>query len=84
MYLGGWTRRCHRQKGVTARMRLAELEADKQVQPMRMEVRNGPRELIRSGGGGESKEEVKGFGTCLSSQLELGFRRSTDLEPPGA
>lgn len=29
-------------------------------------------------------KEKKGFCTCLSSQLELGFRRSTDLEPPGA
>ena len=31
----------------------------------------------------EEEEEEEGFGTCLSSQLELGFRRSTDLEPPG-
>lgn len=35
-------------------------------------------------GGEEEEEEEEGFGTCLSSQLELGFRRSTDLEPPGA
>lgn len=40
-------------------------------------VRDGGGE--EGGGGGE-----EGFGTCLRSQLELGFRRSTDLEPPGA
>lgn len=33
---------------------------------------------------GSEEEEEEGFGTCLSSQLELGFRRSTDLDPPGA
>ena len=41
------------------------------------------RDVDGEGCEGEAEEE-EGFGTCLSSQLELGFRRSTDLAPPGA